>query len=49
VLVGAGAAAFTLYKGYLARDRAGEGARPRSRVAPVVTPSVLGLALAGEF
>lgn len=49
VLVGAGAAAFTLYKGYLARDRAGEGARLRNRVAPVVTPSVLGLALAGEF
>ena len=49
VVVGAGAAALTFYKGYLARGRQGEGARPRGRVAPVVTPSGLGLAIAGEF
>jgi hypothetical protein len=45
--VGVGAAGVTFYKGYLAGR--GDRARSRTRVAPVVTPSGLGIAVAGRF
>lgn len=47
-IVGVGVAGFSLYKAYLAPDRSGEGAR-RPRVAPVVAPSLYGIAVAGAF
>lgn len=47
-LVGVGAAGLTFYKGYLAAAR-GDGARSGTRVGPVMTPSGLGIAVAGSF